>query len=106
MPPEAAAEIMVLQGKYSTRFVNALLIFFSFLAQLLAVRQELRATKQVAARAPRDETLTLIPRPVKCTKLQQEMHLMNDDAKYAAFMVNFFFFFFLAKHIVTDPCIL
>ena len=99
MTSEVAVEMTILRGKSSTYFVHAPLISFSFLAQLAATRQELKAVRARAAGSC--ENHPRIERPDKIKSLQAAMSLMDDSQKYTDFRVRFHFFF-LTKHTVTE----
>ena len=86
-------------------YAHIILIFsFSFLAQLLAARNELRAIQERAASGP-STACVQIEYPANYKNLQATMGLAGDRAKYNRWLVSFLFFF-LAKCTVTDPCIL
>ena len=86
------AEIAILRGKYFIFSVRILFLLFSFLAQLLAVRNELRVAQEAAASFTMAGSSTAapsrIPHPHNIKNLQAVMGLANDFDKYHEFRVS------------------
>ena len=92
-------------GFFFNCFVHASNFFFFFfsLAQLVAMKQQLKVA-QVAAAGNPDEDRIRIERPDNCTNIQKVMGLWNNYDLYGTITVSPLFF--LVKCIVTESCIL
>lgn len=102
--PDTTAEVLALQGEFSTYCVRHYFTFtFFFLAQLLAARGKLDALQKQVADGPSKVTVcSQIARPANSDKksLCEAMGLKARDPKFKKFQVSFFILF--AKCTVTE----